>query len=94
MVAAVVTNSSEPLIAEAGLTVVDTLPSQYHFRVSGEAQAMEFLRMLIDRNVTIIRFELREPSLHEIFVEKVGGYIPTAEEKAADEAAKEKEGAE
>jgi len=90
----VVNNSIEPLIAEAGLTIVEKLPSEYHIRVSGEAQAMEFLRMLIDRNVTIIRFELREPSLHEIFVEKVGGYIPTAEEKAAEEAAKEKEGAE
>lgn len=90
----------EPLIEQAGLTIVEKLPSEYHIRVSGEAQAMEFLRMLIDENVTIIRFELREPSLHEIFVEKVGGYIPTeaekeaAEKKEAEDAAKEKEGAE
>ncbi len=76
----------DDMIAQAGLTVVEKLPSEYHIRVSGEAQAMEFLRMLIDHNVTIIRFELREPSLHEIFVEKVGGYIPTEEERKAEEA--------
>jgi len=30
------------------------------------------LKKLIDEKVTIITFDLREPSLHEIFVEKVG----------------------
>ena len=76
----------EQLIAQEGLTVVEKLPSEYHIRVTGEEQAMHFLRLLIDKNVTIIRFELREPSLHEIFVEKVGGYIPTEEERKAEEA--------
>ena len=90
----IMNDSIEGLIDEAGLTIVEKLPSEYHIRVSGEAQAMEFLRLLIDQNINIIRFELREPSLHEIFVEKVGGYIPTAEEKEAEAAAKEKEGEE
>ncbi len=38
-----------------------------------ESQAMAFLGRLVQDNVTVIHFELREPSLHEIFVEKVGG---------------------
>ena len=70
----------EDLIVAAGLPIVEKLPSEYHIRVTGEEQAMQFLRTLIDANnsvigrkITIIRFELREPSLHEIFVEKVGG---------------------
>ena len=33
---------------------------------------MGFLAKLIADNITVIKFELREPSLHEIFVEKVG----------------------
>lgn len=65
----------EPAISEAGLSIVEKYPDSYHLRVSGEEQAMSFLRLLIDKRITVIRFELREPSLHEIFVEKVGGYI-------------------
>ena len=78
-------NGIESLIAEAGLKIVEKLPSEYHIRVTGEEQAMRFLRMLIDSNVTIIRFELREPSLHEIFVEKVGsGLSEENKEEGAD----------
>ena len=82
----------EDLIAAAGLPIVEKLPSEYHIRVTGEEQAMQFLRTLIDANnsvigrkITIIRFELREPSLHEIFVEKVGGNTVSEEEGANNE---------
>ena len=34
--------------------------------------AKEFLKVLTDNDIDVIRYELREPSLHEIFVEKVG----------------------
>ena len=42
------------------------------FFVSGEEQAMGFLTALVKEKIPVVRFELREPSLHEIFVEKVG----------------------
>lgn len=45
---------------------------EYEIKVKNEAQAMQFLRKLVEENVNVIKFELREPSLHEIFVEKVG----------------------
>ena len=37
----------------------------------GEANAL--LAELIQDKVTVIAFDLREPSLHEIFIEKAGG---------------------
>ena len=40
--------------------------------MTGDEQANGFLRLLIENNVTVVTFSLREPSLHEIFVEKVG----------------------
>ncbi len=61
-----------PYIDEFGLTVVNETPDGYQLKVSGEEQAAKFLRKLVEENVTVIRYELREPSLHEIFVEKVG----------------------
>jgi ABC-2 type transport system ATP-binding protein len=60
-------------ISSFGLTVVDKTPSEYHLKVQGEEQAMAFLAKLIGDEITVVKFELREPSLHEIFIEKVGG---------------------
>ena len=59
-------------ISSFGLTVVNKTPSEYHLKVQGEEQAMAFLAKLIKDNITVVKFELREPSLHEIFIEKVG----------------------
>ena len=54
------------------LNVVKRTPDGYHIKVTGEQQAMQFLAKLTQQQVSVVRFELREPSLHEIFVEKVG----------------------
>lgn len=62
----------EPLIAQFGLNVIKKTPDGYHIRVTGEEQAMAFLQAMVQAKIPVIRFELREPSLHEIFVEKVG----------------------
>jgi ABC-2 type transport system ATP-binding protein len=59
-------------ITSFGLAIVEKTPSEYHLKVQSEAQAMEFLTKLITDKVPIVKFELREPSLHEIFIEKVG----------------------
>jgi ABC-2 type transport system ATP-binding protein len=59
-------------ISSQGLAIVNKTPSEYHLKVRGEDQAMAFLTKLIDDNIPIVKFELREPSLHEIFIEKVG----------------------
>jgi len=54
------------------LELVNKTPEEYHLKVTGENQAITFLKKLLDENVMVIRYELREPSLHEIFIEKVG----------------------
>lgn len=59
-------------ISSFGLAIVNKTPSEYHLKVQGEIQAMEFLSKLIEDKVPVVKFELREPSLHEIFIEKVG----------------------
>jgi ABC-2 type transport system ATP-binding protein len=59
-------------ISSFELTIVNKTPSEYHLKVQGEEQAMAFLAKLISDKIPVIKFELREPSLHEIFIEKVG----------------------
>lgn len=65
-------NDIQPYVDEFGLEIANQTPEEYHLKVKDEAQAMEFLARLMKDSVTVIKFELREPSLHEIFVEKVG----------------------
>jgi len=61
-----------PYIQKFGIRTVAKMPSEYHLKVTDERQAREFLASMIQDNVPLVKFELREPSLHEIFVEKVG----------------------
>ena len=60
------------LIEEAGATILTEKEREYELKVTGEEQANQLLVKLIEAGITVITFDLREPSLHEIFVEKVG----------------------
>lgn len=59
-------------IKEAGVELISEKEFEYELKVSGEEQANRLLSLLIAQGISIIRFDLREPSLHEIFVKKVG----------------------
>lgn len=63
----------QPLVQEAGLQVINATPDGDSIRVRDEAQAKEFLTRLLAAGLSVVRYELREPSLHELFVEKTGG---------------------
>lgn len=62
-----------PYIQECGIQILTEKEHEYRLKVSGEEQANQLLGTLIAHHIPIITFDLREPSLHEIFVEKVGG---------------------
>ena len=59
-------------IEAAGITILSSVGFSYQCRVSGDAQANALLKSLVSADIPLVTFELREPSLHEIFVEKVG----------------------
>ncbi len=61
-----------PYLSECGVTLVSAKEYEYSLKVSGEVQANALLARLIANGIPVITFDLREPSLHEIFVEKVG----------------------
>lgn len=63
----------EDIIAKHNLEIMHDTPDGKQIKVTGEEQAQNFLSDLLTAGKQIVRFELREPSLHEIFVEKVGG---------------------
>ena len=62
-----------PYIAECGAQIVTQKEFEYHLKVTGAQQANGLLARLTQAGVPVVLFNLREPSLHEIFVETVGG---------------------
>lgn len=62
----------DDIIEKFDFVSVNKNAEEYEIKVKGENQAREFLNVLVQNDITLIKYELREPSLHEIFVEKVG----------------------
>lgn len=62
-----------PLALECGLTVVEDTPNGTDFKVPKEEMAHSFLKKMLENGINVVTFDLREPSLHELFVEKCGG---------------------
>ena len=60
--------------AEAhGLRLIQRTADGWEFKMEGDQAAHAFLAGLVGEEIFPERFEIREPSLPEIFVEKVGG---------------------
>lgn len=60
------------LAEEENITDCRQNAAGYEFRISNEEQAYRLLEKILSRRLTLDKFEIREPSLHEIFIEKVG----------------------
>lgn len=69
------------LAEECGLTVVEHTPNGTDFKVKEEAQAQLLLKKMLESGINVVTFDLREPSLHELFVEKCGDNAESEGEK-------------
>ena len=58
-------------IEELGLKVEKNLDNNYEININTEEEAHTLIRNLINKNILIDKFELKRPSLNEIFIEKV-----------------------
>ena len=67
-----VTQNVTPIIQAQGIEIISEKENEYRLRVTGDEQANALLRSLIEKNIQIIKFDLSELSLHEIFVREVG----------------------
>ncbi len=62
----------KPFVEEMKLTITEETPDATMIKLNEESEAKEFLAKLVNANIPIVRYEIDEPTLHEIFVEKVG----------------------
>jgi ABC-2 type transport system ATP-binding protein len=63
------------VLANQGLAYTQTVDG-YTVRVPSERSAQVLLRALVEAEVAVEHFALLEPSLHQIFIEKVGDNAP------------------
>ncbi len=59
-------------IEEVGLNVQFSKNNEYDIEITDEKKAHELLRILMNNNISVMKFELKKPSLQDIFIEKVG----------------------
>ncbi len=60
------------LAAGAGLAATEETPNGISYNVESEQQAHTLLNSIMQQSIPLIRYELREPTLNEIFIERVG----------------------
>jgi len=57
---------------KAGLIALNERATETEYKITGDEMAQSFLKSLTDAGIFPVKYEIREPSLHEIFVEKAG----------------------
>ncbi len=60
------------IIKDAGLELIFEKENNYQIKVNSEEQGYELYNLLAKNNVHVNKFEIKKPSLHDIFIEKVG----------------------
>jgi len=60
------------LAKESGMTVITRHADEVEYSITGDNMADAFLSRLVGAGIYPIKYEIREPSLHEIFIEKAG----------------------
>ncbi|MGI6257882.1 MAG: ABC transporter ATP-binding protein [Anaerovoracaceae bacterium] len=55
-----------------GLRLIQKKANLSEYAIQGDAMAEEFLQSMLREGIYPIRYEIKEPSLHQIFIEKVG----------------------
>ena len=59
-------------IKEIGLNIIIEKDNDYEIEISDEEQGYKLFDLLAKNNVKVDKFEITKPSLHDIFIEKVG----------------------
>jgi len=62
----------EEIIKQADLEIIFAKENSYEIKVNSEEQGYNLYNMLAQSNINVNKFEIKKPSLHDIFIEKVG----------------------
>ena len=63
------------LITEIGMKIEKNIDNNYEINIENEEQAHTLMKNLVQQGIKIDKFELKKPSLNDIFIEKVGAEV-------------------
>lgn len=58
-------------IKEAGLSIISNQNNDYEINIQNEEDGAKLLELLVKNKVKVVKFEIKKPSLNDIFIEKV-----------------------
>ncbi len=61
-----------PIAEKHSLVLLEKQPENYEFKITGDAMAEVFLKNIVEEGILPTKYIVKEPSLNEIFIEKVG----------------------
>lgn len=64
--------ATEEMAEKAGLKKIETRANENEYKITGDEMAQKYLKLLVDSGLSPVKYEIREPSLNEIFIEKAG----------------------
>ena len=59
-------------VKELNLNIEKNIDNNYEIKIENEEIAHTLLKNLVNKNIEIDKFELKKPTLNDIFIEKVG----------------------
>ena len=62
----------EEKIKEANLSIIFKKENEYQIKITEDEETYKLLESLVKNNIKVEKFEINKPSLHDIFIEKVG----------------------
>lgn len=62
----------DKFIEDLKLNIISNKNNDYEIEINEEEQGFKLLKNLIGNNINVIKFEMKKPSLNDIFIEKVG----------------------
>lgn len=65
-------SEAEALAEQEGLVLMEKRADEIEYKITGDEMANRFLQHLLAKGIYPLKYEIKEPSLHEIFIEKVG----------------------
>ena len=68
----IVSTNVDKIVENIGLKILSNEDNNYKISLTDEKQGFELYKKLAENNINVIKFEMKKPSLHDIFIEKVG----------------------
>ena len=62
----------ENYIKDLNLSIYLSKENEYEINIKEEEEAYKLLDILVKNEIKVEKFEIKKPSLHDIFIEKVG----------------------